>query len=479
MRWIALLAAMGFAGVSIKAAAQDTPPSACVHASTILAAADFLLVEPAVKPNFWRDRAGDDAAYLKIHYGALPYAEASKLLASLAARSHPPQRILELRLTHAKKADRAAMLAEIEPQPNVGSIVPELGQSTWRAVVVEDGGDWLLGELKRWKTADPERFDRSPVHRQLPMTLLDLDDDAKARLAGRVEEAGLTLLAFNLYASKQDLADVPGFIDRNPPQGGGLPPSEQREHTIRFALTIAEQQPAFDMAKQPAEVRAVEAKRGYGKMMRPFWPLVRQFPPAAVLMTVLNQTGEPRIGTEVAAGLLAEVDAKKLDPANKPDQVFAAMIDGLDKVLGREVREKQLASFNTIGAGEQNETAAAVADRAMARLAFAPFVTGAVGEAPPRPQSLSKEFAWEQWTSVATSLRDTAAVGDGNGLIAADLLIGADRAAEALALLRADPEWQQAQRRAHALLHGLDRRCGDLLRHPAPLSESFYRFGPR
>jgi hypothetical protein len=480
MRWLAFLALVGLAATSALAAqAQDKKPSSCVHAPAILAAADFLLVEPAAKPNFWRDREGDDAAYLKIRYGDLPYPEASQFLAGLEKRSHPPQRVLELKVAHAKAVDRAAMLAEIEPQPNIGSIVPLLGESAWRALAVEDGGDWLLGELKRWKAANPDRFDQSPVHRQLPMALLDLDDGAKTQIARRAEEAGLTMLAFNLYASKQDLSDFLGFIGRNPPPGGGLSPSEQRASAIRFALTIAEQQAGFDTAKQPAEIRAVEVKRGYGVMMRPFLRLARQFPPAAMLMTVLNQTGELRIGTEVAAGILAEIDAEKLDPANKPDVVFAAMVEGLDRVLGREVRERQLASFNTIAAGQQNETAAAVADRALARLALAPFVAGDASEAPPRPQALTEEFPWEQWTSLAKSLHDKAALGDGNGLIAADLLAGADRAAEAVVLLQADPELQTAKRRAHALLHALDRRCNDLLRHPAPLSETLYRFDAR
>lgn len=478
MRWLAFLAAVGLTTSISVAQAQDRPPDACVHAPTIVTVADFLLTEPATKPNFWRDRAGDDAAYLKIRYGGMTYAEGSALLSSLGKRGHPPQRILELELAYAKSADRAAMLAEIQPQPNVGSVVPLLGESAWRALAVEDGGDWLLGELKRWKAANPERFNQSPIHRQLPVAIIDLDDETKTRLANRAEEAGLTMLAYNLYATKQDLADLLGFIDRNPSSASGTP-TEQRENSIRFALMLADLQPALDMTKQPQEIRAVDGKRGYKTMMQPFWPLVRQFPPATMLLTVLNQTGEMRIGTEVAAGMVAEIDAKRLDPVNKPDAVFVAMVAALDKVLGPETRMKELASFRSAAAGEQNQTAAEIVDRAIARAALTPFVLGTADEAPARPASLTKEFPWDQWGSVAKNIGDGVASGEGDRLVAAELLIGADRAAEALALLQADADWQPAQRRAHALLHDLDRRCGGLLRHPAPFSETLYRFEPR
>jgi hypothetical protein len=478
MRWLAHLAAVGLASSISVAQAQDRPPDTCVHAPTIVTVADFLLTEPATKPNFWRDRAGDDAAYLKIRYGGMTYAEGSELLSSLEKRSHPPQRILELKLAYAKSADRAAMLAEIPPQPSIGSVVPLLGESAWRALAVEDDGDWLLGELKRWKAANPERADQSPIHRQFPIAIIDLDDETKTGLAKRAEEAGLAMLAFNLYATKQDLTDLAGFIDRNPASGSGTP-AEQRESSIRFALMLADLQPALEMTKQPAEIRAVDAKRGYKTMMQPFWPLVRQFPPAAMLLTVFNQTGETRIGTEVAAGMLAEIDAKRLDPVNKPDAVFAAMVAGLDKVLGPERRMTELASFRSVAAGEQNETAADIVDRAIARLELAPFVLGTAAEAPPHPTSLTKEFPWDQWVSVAKNLDDGTASDEDDRRIAAELLIGADRTPEALALLQADADWQAAQRRAHALLHDLDRRCGGLLRHPAPLSGTLYRFGPR
>jgi hypothetical protein len=48
------------------------------------------------------------------------------------------------------------MIAGIQPQPNQGSVLPLLGESAWHALVHEDCGEWLLGELVRWQTADPQ-----------------------------------------------------------------------------------------------------------------------------------------------------------------------------------------------------------------------------------------------------------------------------------------------------------------------------------
>ena len=214
-------AIMGIASMSPAAVAQ-TQPSACTHAPTILDAGDFLLAEPATFPNFWRDRFGDDAAYLKIRYGDLTYAEGSALLASLEKRSHPPLRIVELRLAYAKTQDRAAMIAGMQPPAGSNSIVSQLGASAWRALVTEDGGDWLLGELAAWQTSDP--YQASVAAKGVARTLSDLDEEAKSRLAQRAEDAGIRPLALGVRAAKDDLADYVAYLDR-------LPAAARQGHT--------------------------------------------------------------------------------------------------------------------------------------------------------------------------------------------------------------------------------------------------------
>jgi len=207
MRRLAILVIIAIASMSSMAAAQtrQDKPGACSHAPAIMAAADFLLAEPAQFPNFWRDRYGDDAAYLKIRYGDLSHAEGSALLADLEKRSHPPQRIAELRLAYAKTADRAAMIAGMQPQPNAKSILPQLGLAALRVLVIEDGGDWLLGELGHLQTLD--LYHALDAAKAIAGALSVLDDEAKSQFAQRAENAGVWPLALEMRAVKDDLSD--------------------------------------------------------------------------------------------------------------------------------------------------------------------------------------------------------------------------------------------------------------------------------
>ncbi|MER9403874.1 hypothetical protein NKI36_07400 [Mesorhizobium caraganae] len=477
MRWLAFLAVIGIVSAPSIAVAQTQPdkPSACNHAPTIVASADFLLAEPATFPNFWRDRFGDDAAYLKIHYGGLAYAEGSTLLADLEKRSLPPLRIAELRLAYAKTPDRAAMIAGMQPLPKAKSVVPQLGQSALRALVAEDGGDWLLGELARWRAADADQFDASRISVGLALGLADLDDDAKSRLAKRAEDAGIWPLALEMRAVKDDLSDYVAYLDRLPdavrPDKGG------RTGFIRKALNLANLRPSLDMSKQPAEVQALDGQNDMGSAIRSIGQLIAYVPQTAILLPLVNQTGNLSLGTTVAGAINAQIAAKHLDPVNNPDTVTAAMLDGIDYVLGRREREHNLR--DALISEMQGETAESFLDRALARVMLAPFVLDNGAEPPRRPDLLTATFPWEQWVGLAGKLKSGEAIAPEDRIAAADLMIAADRPAEALALLKTAGDWKTAVRRSHELALRLDRRCADLLRPPMPVSQPLYRFEPR
>ncbi|TGV38457.1 hypothetical protein EN829_005875 [Mesorhizobium sp. M00.F.Ca.ET.186.01.1.1] len=475
MRRLAILAVIASASISsiASAATQQEKSGGCSYAKTILAATDFLLAEPATFPNFWRDRFGDDAAYLKINYGGLSYAEGSTLLASLEKRSHPPQRIAELKLAYATKPDRAAMIAGMQPPANAKSIVPQLGQSAFRALVTEDGGDWLLGELARLQTSDP--VNAAAAAEGIAQALADLDDKVKSRLAKRAEDEGIWRLALNLQAFEDNFANLVSTLDRLPPTV--LPNKSDRGQFIRNALYAAAFRPSFDISKQPAEVQAIDSKNGLGPVLRSIGRLVAYAPQAAILPTVINYSGDQRIGTIVAEGINARIAAKQLDPINDPDAVMAALVQGLDYVLGRGERENVLNGFET--SEMQGETAAAFADRALARLTLAPFMRGSLAEPPPRPPQLTATFPWEEWAGLAGKLKKGEAISPEDRIVAADLMIAADRPADALDLLKSASDWKAGVRRGHGLMRALDRRCADLLRNPVPSSEPIYRFDPR
>ena len=153
------------------------------------------------------------------------------------------------------------------------------------------------------------------------------------------------------------------------------------------------------------------------------------------------------------------------------------MLDGLEHVLGRRDLESILAGF---GISEmQGETAEAFADRALARLALGPFVLGDTTGQPPRPELISKAFPWEQWLGLASRLKAGEAIAPEDRIVAADLMLAADRPSDALASLKMAADWKKALLRAHQLALALDRRCADLLRPSGPSSETLYRFDPR
>ena len=469
MRWQAVLA--------ITAANNGIPPptaaqaetSACSHTTTILDAGEFLLAEPATFPNFWRDRFGDDAAYLKIRYGGLGYAEGTALLADLEKRSHPPQRIVELRLAYAKPADRAAMIAAMQPLRNAKSVLPQLGLATVHALVTEDGGDWLLGELGRLQTLDLNQA--TDVAETIAGALSALDDPAKTQLAQRAENAGIWPLALYMRAVKDDLSDYVAYLDKLPPQKGN------RTGSIRNALYSAYLRPSFDISKQPAEVQALDRQTDMGPAIRQIGQLMNSAPQAAILLPLVNQTGNLSLGTAVAGAINAQIAAKRLDPINNPDTVTAAMLDGIDYVLGRRDREHNLR--DALISEMQGETAESFMDRALARVMLGSFMLDNGAEPPRRPDLLTATFPWEQWVGLAGKLKTGEAIAPEDRIVAADLMIAADRPADALALLKTAGDWKTAVRRSHELALRLDRRCADLLRPPMPVSQPLYRFEPR
>ncbi|TRC96380.1 hypothetical protein FJV76_07925 [Mesorhizobium sp. WSM4303] len=471
MRWLVLAitaAILGIGPISPAAAAQ-TEPSACTHTPTILDAADFLLAEPATFPNFWRDRFGDDAAYLKIRYGGLAYAEGTALIAGLEKRSHPPLRIVELRLAYAKTSDRAAMIAGMQPLPNAKSIVPQLGLPAFHVLVTEDGGDWLLGELGHLQTLDLNQA--SDAAKAIAAALSVLDDAAKTQFAQRAENAGVWLLALEMRAVKDDLSDYVAYLDKLPPHKGN------RTGFIRNALYSADLRPSFDISKQPAEVQALDRQNDMGPAIRQVGQLVAYSPQAAILLPLVNETGDLRLGTTVAAALNAQIAAKQLDPINDPDAVTTAMLDGIDYVLGHRKREDNLRHALIFEA--QGETADSFIDRALARSTLTSFMQSNGAEPPPRPKLLTGAFPWEQWVGLASRLKAGETISPEDRIVAADLMIAADRPSDALAFLKTAGDWKTAVLRAHGLALALDRRCADLLRPPMPLWQPLYRFEPR
>jgi hypothetical protein len=248
---------------------------------------------------------------------------------------------------------------------------------------------------------------------------------------------------------------------------------------LRQVVARAEFRSGFDIDAQPAEVRSAVAGRPFADAYGALAALVGRVPATGLLLPVFNATGEMRIGTVVAAGVLAEIDAGTLDPAGDPDAVVAAVAAGLDDVLGRERRQELLDGLVVeTSPGVSGETGTVFVDGALARVALRPIVDGTAESVPERPGAMSAAFDWDRWVRVASSSRSGDGVAPADRPIAADLLASSGRASDAARMLAGADDPGAAAGVAHRHMLRLDDGCVNALRHPFAMNPPLYRFPP-
>lgn len=470
MRACVLALTIALAGTLAGASASraETAP-VCPHQPALLAAAELVLAEPDAPGKFYRDNFGADAAYLVMRYGRLDAAARAALLERLAAREKQPRRLDELILAHASTTERQALIAAMQAELKEESVLQQVQASGLRALIVEDGGEWLVGEFRAWRerTPDPGRF-LSPAADLAARSIADTDDAIKAAFASKAEAAGVWPLAYMANVYRDDLSPLLALLDRAPADAF----QAARADLIDRAITLAQLQPGFDIARQPQEIQAADAAKPGRRDFRPLAPLVAAFPDAALLNVVLNQTGERRVATELAVALNSGIADGRYDPAARPDQLFVAMIDGLERILGPKLASV-LGGFDLVGKGK----AVDYVDRVIGRFALAPLVRDG-GEPPARPRLFGSQFDWEEAVQIARTLAANQAVTDADVPVAAELLAAAGRMQEAVALLAATSD--KARRApAVALMIALDLACDNALQPPLPFYDSIYRFAPR
>ncbi|QCI63635.1 hypothetical protein [Phreatobacter stygius] len=459
--------------------AWSQPVPACRFNADIVAAADFLLTEPRIERRFWRDRASDDAAFLKIRYAGLSHADGLRLIDELRQRRPPPQRIEELRLAHARPADRATVL----DGPIDSATGPVLSASAFRAAILDDDGERLFKALIRRASPQQTPILADALQVQLARGLADLDDATKDRVARRAEAAGFWRFSLEVLAAKSDPSAWLATLKRSP----FAPPDAARLAELfaplwRGYATLNPQ--AYQRDALPVELRAAAEQLEARRMPETTSidhvnTLVRLAPRAQFLMTVLNQTGSVRLGSEVAQPLVEDIQAGRLDPAQDDDAVQILIFSGLDRVLGRAQASAQLMSFRSSIGSAPDQTTLIRLERTVARQALRPYLTGNRPALPERPLPLSPDFDWESWSRTAQILRAGTPVPDGSQPIAAELLEAAGRYPEALLAWRHVADREAGRIGAHAMLLALDQRCARLMSPPAPLQEPVYRFEPR
>lgn len=459
--------------------AWSQPVPACRFAPDIVAAADLLLVDPRITRRFWRDRTSTDAAFLKIRYGGLAHQDAVGLIDDLRRRATPPQRIDELRLAHARPAERAVLL----DGPQETSVDPMLAASAFRAAVLDDDGERFFAAVRRNAAPLQTLTLADTTQIQLARSLADLDEATRQRIAGRAEAAGFWRLSLELLATGADPSAWLAALKRSP-----IAPVNATKLAELFAplwrgsATLNPRPYRLDAL--PPELRAaaaiLEARRSPdADPIDSITTLVRLAPRTQFLMTLLNQTGSLSLGSQVAEPLIQDIRAGRIDPARDDDALQILVFSGIDRVLGRTQAMTQLSSFASSLGGMPNETTLARLERTVARQSLRPYLVGDRTALPGRPLPLSADFDWEIWSRTAQLLRSGAPVPDASRSIAADLLEAAGRYREALLAWRDAGDREAGLAGAHALMLALDRRCAGLMAPPMPLQEPVYRFEPR
>lgn len=471
-RIAALVLTMMLAG---QGAAAD--PRTCAFTPDVVSAADLLLVDPRNERRFWRDRFGADAAYLLIRYGELPEPAARALVERLAARPKPPQRIEELRLAVLPPAERKAAYIAVRTTPLPGSG----GLSVLRAFVLDGEADWLFSDIARVDQGAPPP-QMAALQVALARALADLDRETNARAAARAEAHGLWILARDLAALRGDMEAWLAIVRRSP-----QPPADARALAALVAPiwrgSLVPGLPRPSREKLPPDLREavdlLDANRPAGAAgFDTVLDLLGVAPAAAILATAMNQTGEPRLGSEVAAPLLKGIRDRQIDPAADGDAIRALILAGTVKVLGAERARTLLASFPGPGETWPAANALVTLERSLTRRSLAPYVRGEA-PAPARPPLLSADFDWSGWLNAANSIRRGEPAPDSYRIVEADILFAAGRHAAALGVLRALGPTDEVRQQAHTMLVALDQRCGGALWPQAPVAEPLYRFPPR
>ncbi|MGL4285858.1 MAG: hypothetical protein ACRCVA_05910 [Phreatobacter sp.] len=444
-----------------------------------MAAADLLLVDPRIERRFWRDRTSADAAFLKIRYAGLSHQQAAGLIDELKRRSTPPQRIEELRLAHARPAERATLLGG----PQETSVNPMLSPSAFRAAVLDDDGERFFAAVRRNAAPLQTLTLADATQVQLARSLADLDDGTKARFAGRAEAAGFWRFGLELLATGADPSGWLAALKRSP-----IAPANATKLAELFAPLwrgYATLNPrAYQLDTLPEALREaaaiLDARRTPDTAsIDSITTLVRLAPRAQFLMTLLNQTGVVRLGSEVAEPLVQDIRAGRIDPAKDDDALQILIFSGVDRVLGRTVAATQLVSFPSGIGSAPGETTLMRLERTVARQALRPYLVGDRPAAPERPLPLSAAFDWTAYIQTAGMIRASTAIPYVNRPIAAELLEAAGRYPEALQAWQGVADREASRAGLHALLLALDQRCERLMSPPMPLQEPVYRFEPR
>ncbi len=196
-----------------------------------------------------------------------------------------------------------------------------------------------------------------------------------------------------------------------------------------------------------------------------------------MLAGAINDSGDARLATEVAAPLLAAIRTGR-QTTSDVDGLRATILERSVAVLGLEQARALYGGVRRQPDMWTSGSALETLERSVARRALLAFARGE-GAAPARPPLLSPNFDWAGWRNAAEAIRSGQPAFDSYRGIEAELLHAMGRHGRALRLLRDLGPGDENRQRAHGMLVTLDQACGGLLKPHPWLGTPVFRFPPR
>jgi len=370
------------------------------HRQTVVALADRIIAERHMAEGLSGGRFGATAAYLKLRYQNMSFADGLALLKSVEAGGRRAPRFLDtVRLAFAiahqgvEKGLRANGDSTLTAFAKYQSILP-------RQMVLADGGVSyfrLLADLR----SDPEQakgFDRAYLNGVgLPLLLLDQDDAFKLDFAARAEAAGELIMAALVLGSRSDLSAYQAFLQRHGQSAitlGGRPMDIDTYLMTMRHQTEPRFRPTDDAERRATRRDMFAASRAAYHIGGYAWPII-----------LLNQTGEYAPIATASLDFLETLEKGQLQPEVDMEGAWTYLHRRLAQEMGTDPLASAMRAISVPRSVRHYAgNAMDVLDWMQAAVVLSDFVQG--GARPERPDVLTSDFPWSVWVGIAEDLRE-------------------------------------------------------------------------
>jgi hypothetical protein len=366
----------------------------CPDRPAILALSDRLLDDLDSKdPGFARYYARD-AAYLKLHYGAMSEADADRMFARILAKKANASLgfvyayyISRYGFDTATQKIGQANLAFYKDQPYDLTLI--------RALTLAGKFQLVLENLKR-----NGNVKGAPYALPVALPLIDQPPADRQRLADIADKAGVPFLAGGLYASLPSYETWPGFLKRNYEDVGY---KGSRSYYIAFSGYHFSSLPLPDPRNG---INGLQFRQMLQNIVGASWLTPQS---ALLYQFVVSSRLSLTYGKRAAMSLKEAYDQGRLRPRDTMDKgwlmTYRALADasGDPALIVRKMHQVHIASRHYLGAD-----AGGILDTMLAAEAIGPWLKGQTKAFPGLPALASDRLkaSWPTWQKLAEAIKN-------------------------------------------------------------------------